>query len=206
MADPRTESRTEPATIRDRRPPGLAPEDDHGITTPGVDESRSYRINESEEAAFQSGRDTRIINADNADRDNPAQAATQDRTPPDRTTVSKSAAHSSPREWENGPSTTTDQASTGNADIPPLFADSEINDFRSRWNNVQAGFVDSPRQCVQEADELVADVLERLTSGFTQERTSLERQWDSNGNVSTEDLRVALQRYRSFFGRLLNAA
>ena len=70
----------------------------------------------------------------------------------------------------------------------------------------QAGFVDSPRHSVQQADELVAAVMQRLADGFAEERSLLERQWDRGDNVSTEDLRVALQRYRAFFGRLLNAA
>jgi hypothetical protein len=91
-------------------------------------------------------------------------------------------------------------------DTAPLFNEAEINDFRSRWSNVQAGFVDEPRLCVQEADQLVATVMQRLAEGFANERGSLEKQWDSGDNVSTEDLRIALQRYRAFFGRLLNAA
>jgi hypothetical protein len=70
---------------------------------------------------------------------------------------------------------------------------------------VQASFVDEPRKAVQEADNLVASVMKRLAEGFAKERSALEQQWDSGDNVSTEDLRVALQRYRSFFDRLLNA-
>ena len=87
-----------------------------------------------------------------------------------------------------------------------LFSDNEVGDLRSRWSNVQAGFVDEPRRSVEEADQLVATVMQRLAEGFANERASLEKQWDSGDNVSTEDLRVALQRYRAFFGRLLNAA
>jgi hypothetical protein len=63
--------------------------------------------------------------------------------------------------------------------------------------------VDEPRQTVAEADKLVASVMQRLTEGFANERSGLEKQWDHGDNVSTEDLRVALQRYRSFFDRLL---
>jgi hypothetical protein len=87
-----------------------------------------------------------------------------------------------------------------------LFSDFDIDDLRTRWSNVQAGFVDSPRRSVQQADELVAAVMQRLANGFAEERSSLEKQWDRGDNVSTEELRVALQRYRSFFGRLLNVA
>jgi hypothetical protein len=88
----------------------------------------------------------------------------------------------------------------------PLFNEGEINNFRSRWGSVQTEFVDDPRRAVQDADQLVATVMQRLAEGFANERTSLEKQWDRGDNVSTEDLRVALQRYRTFFGRLLNAA
>jgi hypothetical protein len=85
----------------------------------------------------------------------------------------------------------------------PLFSESEMGDFRSRWSKVQTGFVDEPRRTVEEADKLVAAVMQKLAEGFANERSGLEKQWDSGDNVSTEDLRVALQRYRSFFDRLL---
>ena len=93
-----------------------------------------------------------------------------------------------------------------NPDTTPLFSNFELNDLRTRWSNVQAGFVDSPRHSVEQADQLVAAVMQRIADSFAEERTTLERQWEHGDNVSTEDLRVALQRYRSFFGRLLNAA
>src|ERR1700693_1665563 len=85
----------------------------------------------------------------------------------------------------------------------PLFSESEMGDFRSQWSKVQTGFVDEPRRTVEEADRLVAAVMQRLAEGFANERSGLEKQWESGDNVSTEDLRVALQRYRSFFDRLL---
>jgi hypothetical protein len=85
----------------------------------------------------------------------------------------------------------------------PLFTEAEMGDFRSQWSKVQTGFVDEPRHTVEEADKLVASVMQRLAEGFANERSGLEKQWDSGANVSTEDLRVALQRYRSFFDRLL---
>jgi hypothetical protein len=85
----------------------------------------------------------------------------------------------------------------------PLFSDSELEGFRAQWINVQTGFVDEPRRTVQDADQLVASVMQKLAQGFANERAGLEKQWDSGDNVSTEDLRLALQRYRSFFDRLL---
>ena len=86
-----------------------------------------------------------------------------------------------------------------------LFAETEVTELRGRWTNVQSAFVDEPRQAVEEADKLVARVMQRLADGFAGERSNLEKQWDQGDNVSTEDLRVALQRYRSFFDRLLAA-
>ena len=85
----------------------------------------------------------------------------------------------------------------------PLFPDNELTDFRQRWQNVQSGFVDDPRSAVRTADELVASLMTRLAQVFADERGKLEHEWDKGEDVSTEDLRVALQRYRSFFDRLL---
>lgn len=85
----------------------------------------------------------------------------------------------------------------------PLFSESEAEDFQSRWRNLQNGFVDEPRRTVADADKLVAAVMQKLADGFANERSGLEKQWDRGDDVSTEELRLALQRYRSFFGRLL---
>jgi hypothetical protein len=84
-----------------------------------------------------------------------------------------------------------------------LFEPNLLNQFNARWSDIQTGFVDEPRRAVQDADALVSDVIQRIADTFGNERASLERQWDRGDNVSTEDLRVALQRYRSFFSRLL---
>ncbi len=85
----------------------------------------------------------------------------------------------------------------------PLFAQQDSADFRSRWDKVQTSFVDEPKAAVQEADELVASAIKKLAEGFASERERLESEWDKNDNVSTEDLRQALRRYRSFFNRVL---
>jgi hypothetical protein len=85
----------------------------------------------------------------------------------------------------------------------PLFADEELTDFRSRWDTLQARFVDEPRASVEGADALVSDLVERLNAGFSDARSRLEDSWEQGGKGSTEDLRLALKRYRSFFNRLL---
>jgi hypothetical protein len=84
-----------------------------------------------------------------------------------------------------------------------LFIANEANELRARWDGIQVGFVDEPRNAVQEADTLVSATIKRLAEMFAAERQKLEQQWDRSENVSTEDLRLALQRYRSFFARLL---
>ena len=84
----------------------------------------------------------------------------------------------------------------------PLFENNEAEQFRSQWLEIQSRFVDDPSVSVKDADELVANVIKNITRTFADKRTSMETQWKS-GDVSTEDLRVALKRYRSFFDRLL---
>jgi hypothetical protein len=90
-------------------------------------------------------------------------------------------------------------------DDAPLLGDEEASGFRTRWDGIQAQFVDDPRHAVEEADHLVAEAIKTLAQGFADERTELERQWDRGDDISTEDLRVSLQHYRSFFHRLLAA-
>jgi hypothetical protein len=87
----------------------------------------------------------------------------------------------------------------------PLFTEAESGKFRTRWDQVQTDFVDDPRSSVEKADQLVADAIKRLAELFAEQRTRLEREWDKGDSVSTEDLRQALRRYRSFFDRLLSA-
>jgi hypothetical protein len=86
----------------------------------------------------------------------------------------------------------------------PLFDSSETEKFRSHWTSIQSQFVDEPRKSVEQADELVATTMKRLAEVFAAEREKLEREWDSGEDISTEDLRIALQKYRSFFDRLLS--
>ncbi len=106
------------------------------------------------------------------------------------------AAQTEPSETETGIS--TDQSRTNS-----LFAD-DTSGLRSRWDDVQAAFVDDPKECVQKADTLVAEVVEQLTNGFSEARSRLEAQWSRGEEASTEDLRLALKRYREFFQRLLS--
>ena len=86
----------------------------------------------------------------------------------------------------------------------PLLSPDTTDRLRASWTGIQAGFVDEPRRAVKEADELVASAIRQIAETFSRERQNLEAQWDREGDVSTEDLRVALTRYRSFFHRLLS--
>ncbi|HXD08478.1 MAG TPA: hypothetical protein VN653_00345 [Anaerolineales bacterium] len=87
--------------------------------------------------------------------------------------------------------------------LVPLLNHEDSEHLRTRWNEIQGWFVDEPRAAVQQADTLVSDVIDKIVRMFADERASLEGQWKQGDNVSTEDLRQALQHYRSFFNRLV---
>jgi len=99
------------------------------------------------------------------------------------------------------PAGSSDAASANGA---PLLSEELSMTFQRRWEEVQTRFVDEPRGAVEDADGLVANLMQQLAQGFAQERERLEAQWGRGEDISTEDLRVALQRYRSFFQRLLS--
>jgi hypothetical protein len=93
--------------------------------------------------------------------------------------------------------------STNAGSSTALLDREESEHLHTRWNEIQGGFVDEPRSAVQQADALVTEVIEKITQMFSNEHSSLEGQWKQGNDVSTEDLRKALQRYRSFFNRLV---
>jgi hypothetical protein len=85
----------------------------------------------------------------------------------------------------------------------PLFEENQAQEFHALWQDVQAAFVDDPRNSVVKADDLVTRVIKSIEENFAAERLSMENQWNQGKDVSTEDLRLMLKRYRSFFDRLL---
>jgi len=95
------------------------------------------------------------------------------------------------------------QTNSGSDELVPLFEEDAARKFRSRWLAIQSKFVDDPSDSVKQADDLVADVIKNVTMNFANRRVSLEKQWNGGDNTSTEDLRIALKQYRSFFDRLL---
>jgi hypothetical protein len=102
------------------------------------------------------------------------------------------------------PTRGTDATPKQDEELAALFPTEAANDFRTRWDAVQIGFVDDPARAVREADELVAQVMKSLADSFASERTRFEGEFKQDGNASTETMRVALRRYRSFFQRLLS--
>ena len=101
------------------------------------------------------------------------------------------------------PQTPARTADTMEGDLAPLFEGDEAKKFRTRWLAIQSKFVDDPSASVKQADDLVSDVIKSVTMNFSNRRIALEQQWNAEENTSTEDLRMAIKRYRSFFDRLL---
>jgi hypothetical protein len=103
---------------------------------------------------------------------------------------------------------TTDQparpAQTEEESRTPLFAADAAESFRSRWQDIQTSFIDEPTRAVEQADSLVAEIMQQLAKTFADERSHLEEQEEHGKEISTEDLRMALRHYRSFFDRLLS--
>jgi hypothetical protein len=106
------------------------------------------------------------------------------------------------------PAPTADQparpSQTKEETAAPLFAADAAESFRSRWQDIQTSFIDEPTRAVEQADGLVAEIMQQLAKTFAAERAHLEEQGAHGKDISTEDLRMALRHYRSFFDRLLS--
>jgi hypothetical protein len=105
---------------------------------------------------------------------------------------------------ESRPRRDNPEALEAHSDRASLLAKNAESEFRTQWDGIQTSFVDEPRKAVEQADSLVAQVMQHIARTFSDERKNLEAQWSRGDNVSTEDLRIALQRYRTFFSRLLS--
>jgi hypothetical protein len=172
-----------------------------------TDDARFERENED------AGTEHRVTDDTMATMANPAAAAGERepdrdlRDPGTETPTGAAATDTAVADPDAGTATTatptdTSRTATESDDTAPLLPDGE--GFQSRWEEIQVRFVDEPRGAVEDADALVATVMQRLAEGFAQERERLEAQWGRGEDISTEDLRIALQRYRSFFQRLLS--
>jgi ABC-type phosphonate transport system ATPase subunit len=136
-------------------------------------------------------------------RDNNPPTEERDMNSADRKTINTemiaATAKGDPELRKTGESHKTDER-----ELSPLFSDETERELRTQWHVIQTGFVDEPRRSVEQADELVAKLMQQLAQSFSDQRKNLERQWDKAEKISTEDLRLALRRYRSFFERLLS--
>jgi hypothetical protein len=110
-----------------------------------------------------------------------------------------------PAEMRAGPQLVSSEPKPAAAEVrnAPLFPEAEMHDLHTRWDKIQAAFVDEPKQAVQDADNLVAVAIKRLAEQFAEERARVEKEW-TGGEISTESLRQSLRKYRGFFERLLS--
>jgi len=106
-------------------------------------------------------------------------------------------------EHKNGSEEISPTEKDGSQVATTLLREDEVDDWRSRWDSIQIGFVDEPGSSVKQADELVTEVMKQIDRRFSEKHTTLLRQWGSQ-EATTEDQRLALQSYRSFFNWLIN--
>jgi hypothetical protein len=149
-----------------------------------------------------------VVNMDPLTGNDPVEAGLFEETPLDETAAvispvvddELSVVYEAPKA-ETEPQAAPFGANAGSS--AALLNHEESEHFRTRWNEIQGMFVDEPRSAVQQADKLVSEVIEQIAQMFTNEHTLLEDQWNQSNDVSTEDLRKTLQRYRTFFNRLV---
>jgi hypothetical protein len=163
-----------------------------------ADRSAGANLARDEEPLFESAQSEAPLTRERAE-DGPQTDTQATATGIDARDENGDVAH--PSERRGGPDTMG--TATASGDREPLLPADQGERFTTRWQQIQTSFVDKPRDAVAEADALVADLMQRLAAIFAQEREQLEAQWAQGDEVSTEDLRVALMRYRSFFDRLL---
>jgi hypothetical protein len=165
-----------------------------------TDDTTDLRAAREQDSGAESGGSDASLTRD------PAADAPAEIRPADTETDAAAETGGEPLGSNPGDSRVQDTRNAGvEADHEPLFPNDQGERFTNRWQEIQTSFVDQPRDAVAAADALVADLMQHLAASFSQERERLEAQWDQGDDVSTEDLRVALTRYRSFFDRLLSA-
>lgn len=168
---------------------GLTTED---LVHPGAEEDKSAVYPGEATAEDTTAEDT------TAD-DTTAEGTTADATTGDETTAGETAADDTA-----AGETAAGGHEAGEEEAESLIARDEAEEFRRTWGEIQGRFVDDPQDAVRSADRLVAEVMQTLARTFSARKQELEGQWDRGEHVATEDLRLALQQYRSFFNRLLS--
>jgi hypothetical protein len=159
---------------------------DRGLTTEQLASAGTRTSQENiPQSASREGFDDGYADDDGRLAADPAASRRADRSAPDAASEGSVAAGRGPR--------------------ASLLEEDELQNITMRWKDIQAEFVDEPEQAVQEADALVAELMQRLAEMFATERAELEKRWAGGQQVNTEDLRQGLRRYRSFFERLLAA-
>jgi len=106
-------------------------------------------------------------------------------------------------EADTNPDPAASDTGAGTGAREPLVPQQRSAAYTARWNDVKSDFVDEPKQAVAAADQLVSELLDELQELFRNQRHDIEQGLDAD-QTSTEDLRLALRRYRSFFDRLLS--
>ncbi|MEU0786945.1 hypothetical protein ABZ341_35935 [Streptomyces sp. NPDC006173] len=124
-------------------------------------------------------------------------------TPPQYPGEAAPAAEREGRKENGGRAAASERREAEPDENQPLLGNEE-KEFRSRWQTIQGEFVDAPQEAVNAADQLVAETMQALAATFSEHKRSLESRWNRGEEVQTEDLRLALQSYRSFFNRLLS--
>jgi hypothetical protein len=209
--EPATSSGSDPARD-DREPLGgettevydhESVEHDPATRGQGGTDSSVRDIRSQPEPALREG-DRRETPVESALADTDAAPSPSTATPAGATSSSDADATASQAENVPAPASPAGSSETASANGAPLLSEELSTTFQRRWEEVQTRFVDEPRGAVEDADGLVANLMQQLAQGFAQERERLEAQWGRGEDISTEDLRVALQRYRSFFQRLLS--
>jgi hypothetical protein len=193
----------------DREPPSEASTEvyDHeagehepAIDRPGGPDSSTSDARSQPEPAVREGENGNTsAQSARADSPSPSNATPAGATSSSGADVTESQAQNVP-----APASPAGSPETVSADGAPLLSEELSISFQRSWEEVQTRFVDEPRGAVEDADGLVASLMQQLAQGFAAERERLEAQWGRGEDISTEDLRVALQRYRSFFQRLLS--
>jgi hypothetical protein len=166
----------------DFREPGTTG-DDQNLSTADLASAGRHDADDTTATTYGSGGDVEAPAESGGDVETPAESGGDIETP---------AASGGDVETPSG----------GDVETPELIDEEKITGFRDRWQNVQTGFVDDPKQAVRQADELVAAVISALATTFAEHKSELESQWQQ-GEPATEELRIALRRYRSFFDQLL---
>jgi hypothetical protein len=145
-----------------------------------------------------------LVPGDRDTRGDDGRSATRDARTDETTRTEDAGALRAPEPESASRADADNDSRTDDGDAPMALFDN-ASDLESRWQEIQVRFVDEPRGAVEQADALVAEVMRQLAETFASERAQMEEEWHAGDQVSTEDLRIALKRYRSFFQRLLAA-